>query len=162
MPTRTSGAIAAVESAAIDHQLMPCEPVWLATMTSRVLASVLVRSAAKKYSFQHNTLVEPPVVYADPRRPGTYLLLDGHLRVEVLKERGESEVFCLLATDDEAFTYNKRISRIAPIQEHFMIMRALERGVSEQRIARALNVDVPGSGRSVVCSTASAPKWSSC
>jgi ParB-like chromosome segregation protein Spo0J len=88
-------------------------------------------------------LVEPPVVYADPRRPGTYLLLDGHLRVEVLKERGESEVFCLLATDDEAFTYNKRISRLAPIQEHFMIMRALERGVSEQRIARALNVDVP-------------------
>jgi ParB-like chromosome segregation protein Spo0J len=88
-------------------------------------------------------LVEPPVVYADPRRPGTYLLLDGHLRVEVLKERGESEVFCLLATDDEAFTYNKRISRLAPIQEHFMIMRALERGVSEQRIARALNLDVP-------------------
>jgi ParB-like chromosome segregation protein Spo0J len=88
-------------------------------------------------------LVEPPVVYADPRRPGTYLLLDGHLRVEVLKDRGETEVFCLLATDDEAFTYNKRISRLAPIQEHFMIMRALERGVSEQRIARALNVDVP-------------------
>jgi ParB-like chromosome segregation protein Spo0J len=88
-------------------------------------------------------LVEPPVVYADPRRPGTYLLLDGHLRIEVLKDRGETEVFCLLATDDEAFTYNKRISRLAPIQEHFMIMRALERGVSEQRIARALNVDVP-------------------
>lgn len=87
-------------------------------------------------------LVEPPVVYADPHRPGTYLLLDGHLRVEVLKDRGEAEVFCLLATDDEAFTYNKRVNRLAPIQEHFMIMRALERGVSEQRIARALNVDV--------------------
>jgi ParB-like chromosome segregation protein Spo0J len=87
-------------------------------------------------------LVEPPVVYADPARSGMYLLLDGHLRVEVLKDRGESEVFCLLATDDEAFTYNKRISRLAPIQEHFMIMRALERGVSEPRIARALNVDV--------------------
>src|SRR5438067_8383844 len=39
----------------MDHQLMPCEPVWLATMTGRVLASVLVSSAAKKYSFQHNT-----------------------------------------------------------------------------------------------------------
>ena len=34
---------------------MPCEPVWLATMTGRVLASVLVSSAAKKYSFQHRT-----------------------------------------------------------------------------------------------------------
>src|SRR3712207_2533210 len=51
----TSGAIAAVESAAIDHQLIPCEPVWLATMTGSVLALVLVSSAAKKYSFQQST-----------------------------------------------------------------------------------------------------------
>src|SRR5438045_3046779 len=55
IPTITSGAIAAVDSAAIDHQLMPCEPVWLATITGRVFASVLVSRAAKKYSFQHNT-----------------------------------------------------------------------------------------------------------
>src|SRR6266404_4758726 len=55
MPMKASGAIAAVESAAMAHQLMPCEPVWLATMTGRVLASELVRSAAKKYSFQHST-----------------------------------------------------------------------------------------------------------
>jgi hypothetical protein len=41
----------------MDHQLMPCEPVWLATVTGSVLASVLVSSAAKKYSFQHNTSV---------------------------------------------------------------------------------------------------------
>src|SRR5215475_7369247 len=50
-----SGAIAAVESAAMDHQLMPWEPVWLATMTGSVLALVLVSNAAKKYSFQHST-----------------------------------------------------------------------------------------------------------
>jgi ParB-like chromosome segregation protein Spo0J len=118
-----------------------------ARATSRRFESFSLRTSGKfrqiAASIAEVGLVEPPVVYADPRRPGTYLLLDGHLRVEILKERGESEVFCLLATDDEAFTYNKRISRLAPIQEHFMIMRALERGVSEQRIARALNVDVP-------------------
>src|SRR3954454_24517226 len=55
MPMTSSGAIAAVDSAAIDHQLIPCEPVWLATITGSVLASVLVSSAAKKYSFQHST-----------------------------------------------------------------------------------------------------------
>src|SRR5262245_52515128 len=55
MPITISGAIAAAERAAIDHQLMPCEPVWLATITGSVLASVLVSKAAKKYSFQHNT-----------------------------------------------------------------------------------------------------------
>ena len=44
--------------------------------------------------------------------------------------------------DDESFTYNKRISRLATIQEHKMILRAVERGVSEARIAAALNVNI--------------------
>ncbi|WP_281277671.1 plasmid partitioning protein RepB C-terminal domain-containing protein, partial [Thalassobius vesicularis] len=43
--------------------------------------------------------------------------------------------------DDEAFTYNKRISRIAPIQEHRMILKAIERGVSEEKIAAALDLN---------------------
>ena len=46
---------AAEDRAAIDHHEMPCDPVWLATITGSVLALVLVRSAAKKYSFQHRT-----------------------------------------------------------------------------------------------------------
>ena len=31
---------------------------------------------------------------------------------------GETEVTCLISTDDEAFTYNKRVNRLAIIQEH--------------------------------------------
>src|SRR3954449_2722299 len=54
-------------------------------------------------------LVEPPVVIQDIRDPNSYLLLDGHLRIEVLRDLGESEVECLVSTDDEALTYNKRI-----------------------------------------------------
>mgnify|MGYP000930297911 CR=1 FL=1 len=88
-------------------------------------------------------LVEPPVVARDPEHPGVFLLLDGHLRIEVLKDLGVAQVECLVSTDDEAFTYNKRISRIAIVQEHKMIVKAIERGVSEQRIAKALDVDVP-------------------
>ena len=87
-------------------------------------------------------LVEPPVVARDRGVPGGYLLLDGHLRLEVLRDLGETEVMCIVSTDDEAFTYNKRISRLAIIQEHRMILKAIERGASEERIARALNVDV--------------------
>lgn len=87
-------------------------------------------------------VVEPPVVARDSAAPGKYLLLDGHLRVEILKEMGETEVLCLISTDDEAFTYNRRVSRIAIVQEHRMILKAVERGVSEQRLARALNVNV--------------------
>jgi ParB-like chromosome segregation protein Spo0J len=87
-------------------------------------------------------VVEPPVVARDHTHAGKYLLLDGHLRIDVLKVMGETDVVCLVSTDDEAFTYNKRVNRIAMIQEHKMILKAVERGVSEERIARALNVDL--------------------
>src|ERR1700747_3735705 len=53
MPISSRGVIAAVASAAIVHQLIPWEPVWLATITGSVWASNPVRSEAKKYSFQH-------------------------------------------------------------------------------------------------------------
>jgi ParB-like chromosome segregation protein Spo0J len=87
-------------------------------------------------------IVEPPVVTRDRNDPGKYLLLDGHLRIEALKDRGETEVVCLVSIEDEAFTYNKRVNRIAIIQEHRMILKAIERGVSEERLAKSLNVDV--------------------
>jgi ParB-like chromosome segregation protein Spo0J len=87
-------------------------------------------------------IIEPPVVARDQTHPGKYLLLDGHSRIEVLKDKGQTEVTCLISTDDEAFTYNKRVNRLAMIQEHRMILKAVERGVPEDRIAKALNVDV--------------------
>lgn len=87
-------------------------------------------------------LIEPLVVARAPGQDGTFILLDGHVRLHVLKEMGADAVTCLVATDDESFTYNKRISRLATIQEHKMILRAVERGVPEARIAAALNVDV--------------------
>jgi ParB-like chromosome segregation protein Spo0J len=85
-------------------------------------------------------LVEPLAVAR--QKQGKYLLLDGHLRLEVLRELGAETVQCLISTDDEAFTYNRRINRIAIIQEHRMILKAIERGVPEERIAKALNIEV--------------------
>jgi hypothetical protein len=70
------------------------------------------------------------------------MLLDGHFRLDGLKELGRGDAFCLIANDDEAFTYNHKVNRLAPIQEHFMIRRAIERGVSKERLARALSVDL--------------------
>lgn len=87
-------------------------------------------------------IIEPPVVARDRAERGKYLLLDGHLRIEILKEMGEIAAVCLIATDDEAFTYNKRINRIAIVQEHKMILKAIEDGVPQERIASALNVNV--------------------
>ena len=36
------------------------------------------------------------------------------------------QVPCLISKDDEAFTYNKRINRLATVQEHYMILKAIE------------------------------------
>ncbi len=110
----------------------------------------LVSSAIKKTpkyvqiaaSIREVGIVEPPVVARDHSEPGKYLLLDGHLRIDVLEGHGRNRCRLPDSTDDEAFTYNKRVNRIAMVQEHRMILKAVERGVSEERIAKALNVDV--------------------
>jgi hypothetical protein len=94
-------------------------------------------------------LVEPPVVVRDSRDANFYLLLDGHLRVEALRDLGQTEVECLISTDDEAFTYNKRISRLSPIQEQRMIAKAIERNVPKDKIARALDINVRSISRKV-------------
>jgi hypothetical protein len=94
-------------------------------------------------------LVEPPVVIQDTRDTNSYLLLDGHLRIEVLRDLGQTEVECLLSTDDEAFTYNKRISRLSPVQEQRMIAKAIERNVPRDKIARALDINVRSVDRKV-------------
>lgn len=87
-------------------------------------------------------IIEPPVVVRDRLDQAKFHLLDGHLRVDILRERGDREVVCLIATEDEAFTYNRRVSRIAIIQEHRMILNAVNKGVSEERLARALNINI--------------------
>jgi len=110
-------------------------------------------------SIEEIGLVEPPVVFRDRQKADLYLLLDGHLRVEVLKDLGHSEVECLLSSDDEAFTYNKRISRLSAIQEQRMIARALERDVPKEKIAKALNLHIDSLNRRAnlidgICETA--------
>ena len=60
-------------------------------------------------------LVEPLVVYPQKEGSGKYLLLEGHLRYFALKDLGETEADCIIATDDECFTYNARVNRLNPI-----------------------------------------------
>jgi len=114
--------------------LLPVRVLRTATKSSRKYQQITA-------SVREVGLVEPPVVARDPANPGTFLLLDGHVRIEVLKDLGIEQVECLISTDDEAFTYNKRISRLSPVQEHKMILRAIERGVSEEKIAKALDIN---------------------
>lgn len=113
-------------------------------LPSKMLSAALKESTKYKRisaSIAEVGLVEPLVV-SRAKSSGPLLLLDGHVRLSALRDQGAHEARCLIADDDEAFTYNKRVNRLATIQEHYMIVRALERGVSEQKLARALDVDV--------------------
>ena len=87
-------------------------------------------------------LIEPLVVYPQKGSPGKYLLLDGHLRHFALKDLGIMAAECIVARDDECFTYNARVNRLNPISEHKMIMKAVQQGVKPERIATALNLKV--------------------
>lgn len=100
---------------------------------------------SKKYrqiatSIEHVGLIEPLVVA--PLSDGMFLLLDGALRFDIFKQRQDAEVRCILSIDDEGYTYNKRVSHLSNIGEHYMILKALSNGVSEQMISVSLNVDV--------------------
>ena len=104
-------------------------------------------SATRKYeqikvSMQEIGLIEPLSVTAADRRSGLHMILDGHLRLQAARELGYHQIACLCARDDEGFTYNKRVNRLATVQEHYMLLRALERGVSEDRLARALALNI--------------------
>lgn len=87
-------------------------------------------------------LIEPLSVGKADKVTGQHILLDGHMRLLALRELGYADAPCLIATDDESYTYNNRINRISSIQEHHMLRRAVERGVTPDRLAKALNVDV--------------------
>ena len=114
----------------IAAQRVPEEAIKLSSKYRRIAQSI-----------EEVGIIEPLAVARPTASEPRYLLLDGHLRYAILQDRGDADARCLIAKDDEAFTYNKRINRLAVIQEHYMIVRALERGVSEEKIARALNVD---------------------
>ncbi|MGE9268111.1 MAG: plasmid partitioning protein RepB C-terminal domain-containing protein [Verrucomicrobiales bacterium] len=93
-------------------------------------------------SIREAGLIEPLMVYPEKGDTGNYLLTDGHLRLCACKELEMSEVDCIIAFDDESYTYNAKVNRLAPIQEQRMILKAIEKGVSVEKIAAALNMDI--------------------
>jgi ParB-like chromosome segregation protein Spo0J len=107
-------------------------------------------------------IVEPLVVARRQDDTGPYMLVDGHLRHAALSDPGNSEAPCLIADDDEAFTYNKRVNRLATIQEHYMIVKAIERGFPRRNSPGRSMSTSGGSRPSGHCSTGSVPKSPSC
>jgi hypothetical protein len=93
-------------------------------------------------SIQSVGIIEPLSVTLADATEAQYLLLDGHVRLQALNELGAATAPCLLASDDEAYTYNTRINRLSTIQETRMLQEAVAKGVSRERLAQTLNIDL--------------------
>ena len=117
------------------QNLIPLKPLRHTIKDSRKYKQIVA-------SIRAVGLVEPPAILRDPQKKGLFLILDGHLRVEALKDLGLEEVECLIATEDDTYTYNRRLNRLSATQEHRMICRAVDRGVPEDILARALGFEV--------------------
>ncbi|EKN3880265.1 TPA: plasmid partitioning protein RepB C-terminal domain-containing protein [Yersinia enterocolitica] len=85
-------------------------------------------------------IIEPVVIYLDIN--SNKIILDGHLRVEALKDLEIQYLYCLIAKDEESYSYNRYLNRITVIQEHRMIIKAVEDGVSEDKLSEALNISI--------------------
>ena len=86
-------------------------------------------------------LVEPLSVTKGDALSDEFIVLDGHVRLMALLELGYEEAPCLVATDDETYTYNSRINRLSTIQESRMLREAVSKGVPKEKLARTLNID---------------------
>lgn len=122
-----------------DCVVIPIENlIYLKTLRPRVKDSITFQQIIS--SIKDVGLVEPPVVFPAANHESHYFVMDGHLRIEAMKVLGATELACLIATDDDTYTYNKRLNRMTVVQAHRMIVMTSEHGVSAERLGRALHL----------------------
>jgi ParB/RepB/Spo0J family partition protein len=81
-------------------------------------------------------LIEPLVVYPEG---DDYVILDGVQRYRALLEIGVEIAPCIIGKQREAFTGNRMVNRVSPVQEHRMIKKSLVE-VDEDSISAALGI----------------------
>lgn len=101
---------------------------------------------SKKYSQIKKTLgivglIEPVIVFID-KTTNKIKIVDGHLRVEALRDLGRKEVKCLISTIYDTYTPNNKVNRITIIEEQKMIRQAIKKGVSVDILSEALDISI--------------------
>lgn len=81
-------------------------------------------------------LIEPLIVYPEG---DDFVITDGVQRYRALLELGIEVVPCIVGRHREAFTGNRMVNRVSPVQENRMIQKSLEE-LDEKTIAAALNL----------------------
>jgi ParB family chromosome partitioning protein len=117
------------DSIGIDVPIARLRPLRERKVTKREYDRILA-------SIKAVGLIEPLVVYPDG---DNYVILDGAQRYQALVELGVEVVPCILGRQREAFTGNRMVNRLSPVQEHRMIEKSLIE-VDEAAIAAALGI----------------------
>jgi ParB-like chromosome segregation protein Spo0J len=125
----------------MDIRLIPLDKIILKQEIAPKIRS------SQKYqqvvsTIRHAGVVEQIVVFPSDEMPGFYKLLDGDARLDVLLSLEATEAYCLISKTEETFTYNYRTNQLSPIQEHLMVLKAIDKGVCAEDLAQALNVDI--------------------
>ncbi len=121
------------DSVAIDVPLIKLRPLRDRKVTKREYERILA-------SVRAVGLIEPLVVFPDN---GDYVILDGVQRYRTLVELGVEAAPCIVGQQREAFTSNRMVNRVSPVQEHRMIEKSLGE-VDEASIASALGITTLG------------------
>lgn len=121
------------DSTAIDVPVIQLRPLRERKVTKREYERIVA-------SIKAVGLIEPLVVFPEN---GDYLILDGVQRYRALVELGVTTAPCIMGKQREAFTSNRMVNRVSPVQENRMIEKAMDE-VEESAIASALGISSLG------------------
>lgn len=87
-------------------------------------------------SIQAVGLIEPLIVFPEQQ---DFVILNGYVRYRILLQLGVEVVPCIVREEKEAFTSNRMVNHLSPVQEARMLKKSLEE-LDEQTIASALAI----------------------
>lgn len=117
------------DSTAKDISILRLRPLRERKISTREYTRILA-------SVKAIGLIEPLIVFPDG---DDYVILDGVQRYKALLEMGVDVVPCIVGKQREAFTGNRMVNRVSPLQEHRMIEKSLEE-LDENTIASTLGI----------------------
>ncbi|HCR1907776.1 TPA: ParB N-terminal domain-containing protein [Enterobacter kobei] len=83
-------------------------------------------------------LIEPVMIFI--KENGEHKILDGHLRIEALKDLEITHAHCLISPVEDTYSYNKRVNHLTILQEQRMLQKAVESGVSVEKLCAVLGL----------------------
>ncbi|SMG55354.1 ParB/RepB/Spo0J family partition protein [Cedecea sp. NFIX57] len=83
-------------------------------------------------------LIEPVMIFI--HNNGEQKILDGHLRIEALKDLNITHAHCLISPVEDTYSYNKRVNHLTILQEQKMLQKAVESGVPVEKLCAVLGL----------------------